>query len=821
MHRSLKRFAVWLLLVIAIFSALTACSLLFFKPYILLTVQADRRSDLLVFYDNGSRRGYCFDDAHLSQAYPLSAEKQTLKIHIPRGGLDRLRFDFGNAPCNVWVYDLTIVPSRYRTYCYSPEAVFQTFDVLNDISESSLESGAIKYAVSGADGYIAPSDRINRGAARLISTLDPLYAAALICGSILFSLCVVFRKRIRLLGGKAFAFCSLQYKRHYRGINRLVLTMALEIGSVLLCPQFWFLETVFSVIVGHSVCCLLEYLAEDRSLQKDYLRIILVGVIAFLPLCLTDFCYGDSYWSKVAGRTAFSKVYDSTAMKRPFVGVINALVGDIPALHSHILRAGVCIVMILCALLLYKFILEKMGRRTLAYCSSVFLCASVAAVDCIAYLDVYPIVFSLLFSVTAYLAWEKSTEAVKNKLWQEAVFYGAGFAGSLLAAFCLYQIGTPIFFVMLVVAVLDERKQDKGVIRQGFVTVVAYGVIALFYLFFSSWLLNLYGIHGAQSERAKFIHTLPEILEKAEWFFVQVIPQSSYRLWASILPGRSFTTNNLFYTISFKSGALQTNLTICVFAVIFFYFVRLLCRRLWQKFLGCLCAVPLSFYPFLLLPESTVLTYYMMPLIMLLELFFFLGLGELFRLITGLLRNKPRCSGKGAVWLITVLLAVTSTRYANNWVLYCRDSYQYMKQSILSTEYQDIEKIHVYGKISPYVGGNPYVTAAVERILEEIGADPSQYIISQSDTVYAINQLTGEDMQVLKNALAEQDYERFIGLYKYSAYYDSYYLKTDDFTEEEQAFMKRSLERGGLIPSADDGTTLIISLTGFNRTHSF
>lgn len=87
MHRSLKRFAVWLLLVIAIFSALTACSLLFFKPYILLTVQADRRSDLLVFYDNGSRRGYCFDDAHLSQAYPLSAEKQTLKIHIPRGDL--------------------------------------------------------------------------------------------------------------------------------------------------------------------------------------------------------------------------------------------------------------------------------------------------------------------------------------------------------------------------------------------------------------------------------------------------------------------------------------------------------------------------------------------------------------------------------------------------------------------------------------------------------------------------------------------------------------------------------------------------------------
>lgn len=169
------------------FIVLGACTLLLFKPHIVLTVESDEACDLDVYFDNGAQVGNCFDDAHLVRGHTLSGGKQTVKIYIPRGGLNRLRFDFGNAPCNVWVYDLTIVPSRYRTYCYSPEAVFQTFDVLNDISESSLESEAIKYAVSGADGFIATQTNLLNGKQQIHQSnwqvLIPL---------ILISLCLSF-----------------------------------------------------------------------------------------------------------------------------------------------------------------------------------------------------------------------------------------------------------------------------------------------------------------------------------------------------------------------------------------------------------------------------------------------------------------------------------------------------------------------------------------------------------------------------------------------------------------------------------------------------
>ncbi len=162
MNRNTKRFAFGIILAILLFTILMACSLLFFKPYMLLTVETDRPCDLTVFYDNGAEEGYCFDDAHLSQGDVLSAGKQTVKIYIPQEGLRRLRLDFGNAPCNIAIYQLEIVPNFTQSYRLSAEEVFHEFGVLNDISQSSCKDGVVDYAVSGTDGFIATSDNLIR-----------------------------------------------------------------------------------------------------------------------------------------------------------------------------------------------------------------------------------------------------------------------------------------------------------------------------------------------------------------------------------------------------------------------------------------------------------------------------------------------------------------------------------------------------------------------------------------------------------------------------------------------------------------------------------
>jgi len=604
----------------------------------------------------------------------------------------------------------------------------------------------------------------------------------------------------------------------------LILTACFETCLLLLWPRYWFIETLFSVCVGFSLACMLEYIFDDKSLIQDYFGIVVVCVIALMPMFLTGFYYGDTY-SHGVGWSAGASLSGAIAMRRPFVGITSALFGDYSTEESCIVRIVIGGGLILSGLLLYKFVNEKFKSRTLAYILCIFLCASVVAVDCFAYLAVYPIVYSLLFSIIAYLAWERFADEIQNGFCAGTILYGFIFASSLLTAFCFYQIGTPVFFVMLVISVLSEQQSDKGVLKKGICATFSYGAVAVFYLLFTSGLQKLYHIGNIQGERSKFIHTMPQIVQKLKWFFHDVIPQSIHRIWATVLPGGTFTTKNLFYTISYRNRHLQILLIAATVFLMLFLLVGHLRRRRWQKSVGCLCGVFLSFYPFLILPESTVLTYYMLPLIMLLEVFFVLGIWEIIRCAKRLLEGRSSDSGRKAkqivILILSVFVAVNSARYANNWVSYCRDSFQYLKMSILPNKTDETRNIHVYGKISPYVGGNPYVIFSVQCVLKEINEDPAEYTITQADTPYAIDQLTQKNDRELKEVLSKQDYERFMGYYIYSEFYHCYYIATNWFTSEEQEFLKGCLERAGLTPSKDDKTTLIISMAGFNQTHPF
>ena len=799
------------------FIVLGACTLLLFKPHIVLTVESDEACDLDVYFDNGAQVGNCFDDAHLVRGHTLSGGKQTVKIYIPRGGLNRLRFDFGNAPCNIAIYQLEIVPDFAQSYRLSAEEVFHEFSVLNDISQSSCKDGVVNYAVSGTDGFIAASEFMAEKTPEVRTAKIVMHTLLLVCVSI----GIAFLQNIFCALKKVAEFLCTKYKQHPRSVKRIVVVALLEIGTVFLSPQYWLIGTLFSVTVGCSICYLGEYVSEDKTLFRDYGMLALLCIMALFPFFLTGFAYGDSYVNLQAGRTPSWVMSCAIAMKRPFVGITSACSINTSVEGSYILRMCLSVGIVVCAILLYRFILEKMNSKPMALLLCIFLCASVITVDCIAYLAVYPIVFSLLLSAVAYLEWESFVDKIEKGCHRESILYGLAFAGSLLAAFCMYQIGTPIFFVMLVISVLDEEKQDKRVIKKGITAVISYGVIALTYLILTSWLQKIFGIQNTQSERAAFIHTLPLFWEKIVWFFTEIIPQSIYRIWASVLPGSLFSTNNLFYTITFNNTYLQGVLLIFTIGTILFYFARLLLKKQWQKFCGCLCGIPLSFYPFLILPESTVLTYYMLPLIMLLDVLFLQGLREILRSVKHLRRDKAQCYWKAAVLLVTVFVTVNSAKYANNWVLYCRDSYQYIKQCIVSNNSEDMRNIHVLGRISPYVGSGPYVVAAVERVIEEIGGNPAEYTITQSDTSYSIEQLTGKNVEVLKRTLSDQDYQRIMGFYEYNKYYECYYLNTNYFLEEDKEFLTRCLTDAELIPSANDKTTLIISLTGFHQTHSF
>ena len=792
-----------------LFSTLVVCSIVFFKPYVFLTIETDRKFNLSIFYDNGSVEGYPFDDEHLSKEYSLSGGIQTVRISIPKDGMKRLRIDFGDKSCNVAIYRMVLCPSFLYSYFYSAEDIFQNFTGVNDISKSECKDNVVTYNVSGTDGHIAALEpKLLENAKK---NLNSFMVIVQVIGILLISAGITF--------GRLFyqVVKCMRGRVSFRILHYCITVLVIEVSTVSMCPQYWGVCTLFAITVGCSLYYVIEYISSGWTLKADYRWILLGTIIAFIPMFLTGFAYGDAYVSNMRHMSFAHWVSYLSEMKRPFVGIVQGYFNKISVENSNLFRVFIGMFFAVYGIVLYQFALKKFNSRWEAFSLSFLMCASIIAVDSVAYIAIFPIIFSLLFSTSAYLAWECFMEALTRRHTKKAFFEGLIFVFSLLAAFCMYQIGTPVFFVLLIMSILDKKTSDKGIIKKGIEAVFGYGIVALSYMMITAEIQKIYNFSNVQSARAQFIHTLPQITEKVYWFCVDVIPQSAYRICASVLPGVFFKTKNLFYVIEFKNSKMQIVALATIFSVIAFGFLRMLFKKQWQKVVGCLCGILLSFYPFLILPESVILTYYMIPLIMILAVYFLYGLQEIALCAKVCSRRYTKSIFAG---IISVLI-LNSALYSNNWTMYCRDSYQYMKQYILSCGLEEIHRIHVIGSISPYVGGNPYVIAAVERILEEEGRNPMDYIITQTDDSYRIDQISEEIAQNLTQALSENEYQRFIKHYEYSTYYGCYSLKSYEFSLEEKEFMRKCLVAANLIPNENDTSSLIISLEGFQQSHVF
>lgn len=803
---------IWFFLLIL--AAMAVCCVLFYQPHILVTIESDRECEFMVYYDNGNREEYCFDDSHMSVTYILQKGVQTVNVDIPRRGMDRLRFDFGNNPCNVAIYEIVLKPYLSNVRILSAEKIFASFDELNDIEKNYLADEQVRYAVSGGDGYIASSNDITEY--KKATVYIDLVKYSVLC--VVIALLLTYNDLVRVVLNKIYS----TYRTNRTIANSILAITFFEVSWVSICPQYWLLETPFAVIFGCAVCFLMNYLMDNKFTFKEYTVLIMASTIAMLPLFLTDFYYGDTYWARVPDLAASSAIGNCIAAQRPIVALIELLSPWRKVMEtSNIARIAVGLVFIVCALLMYRFTLEKTNNNLFALLVAAFLCVSIPAIDCISYLAVWPISFSVLFSMIAYLAWERCIQSLKNGTYKDCALYGIFYAGTLLTAFCVYQIGTPIIFVMLVISVLNEK--DENVIKKGFSTVFAYGIVAIGYLVITSWLQSYYGVSKTQEARSAFINTLPQIVGKIEWFVFEVIPQSVHRLWVNVLPRKLYKTGNMFYAIHYQSTQIKYFTVVLVLSVILFYLLRRLYCKEWQKFVGYLCAFPLCFYPFLLLPESTVLTYYLLPLILLILVLFLQGLLELIALVKEKMNNRNASYRIDSIlmYVIIIIMAANSTLYANHWVNYSRDSFQYMKQFILSSNYENTRWIHVYGNMSPYVGDAPYIIHAIKGILEDEGIDPEQYTITQSANSYYLTQLTADDASKLKDRLTSQEYAEFMKWYIYSEYYDCYYLSTYSIPQKNLEYLQTCLRSVGLMPAENSESIIVISLEGFNRTHSF
>lgn len=612
---------------------------------------------------------------------------------------------------------------------------------------------------------------------------------------------------------------------HKEKNNQSLLIYILLLGGIFCATasqmrNYYLLHFIFSTSFSAALCIAGKMISEDfrRKTSPFYFYIVVSILIVMLPMMVNGFFYGDDLWGYAKDISPeYKNINGSIALRRPMCGIINAMFLSVSFDSSWIYRTVNIIVLSISSCILFAYI-HKTRRNTWIASSFILLfsCSSVM-IDSVAYLSVSPVFYSLFASAAAYIAFEKGYN--EKKRWYYVV---GGFL--LVVAFMLYQITTPIVFVMFMISIYQKTQKDSDCFRKAFALLMWYGVAAVLYLLISNGIMKLYGVAAAQTERAQFVSSLPAIIAKIKWFIGIVIPQTCYKIVASILGFSSYTTNNLFYEVYFSNNAFSTIVLLLILGLTNIYLLRFVFqKRLLSLFIG-LCAIILTFYPFLILPESYPLSYYMIPIVALFTYYAIEGAGIICRQVNRLLNDRTwavvkkllRCIG----YVVTCVVIIHGVFYASNWVNYCRDSHIYIRQYLSSSLTEKTEKICISGRIAPYVGGNPYVILSTQLALKELGYDPNQYQIMQIDNPYYIVEIPASSMEKAKKSLSEDDFDQLNSYYLYDGMYNRY-LYNYSADQEGKQFIQRCLIDSDLISLENSERSIYFSLDGFTKTHSF
>lgn len=798
--------------IIALFILITAFFILFLingNSYIDLNIEVSNPIELTVFYDNHSKT-YKFDEKHRTKGISIPIKKQQIKIEIPKKSMNYLRFDFDGPVSTINISKIVLHYNFFKEHALLGDTIKKAFPIKNDIVNIEKHENFISLEMdSGGDCFIATDKPITcyyTGLGVSIKTLLAVLGYIICCIAIYFTW--IFKHYFIIL------FMKIQkiYNSCLRNKYSLVLLILLLTGIFYFLMQkansYHFLVLLMAFLFALSIISSAKYLISGIIPIRHFIFLIICLLFVMEPLLLNGFYFGDDHWG-IGNKNLNFIMTSGISMRRPLIGVIGTCFSDLTFETSNLFRATNISILLLFILVFFQFLVTNGNSFIKAKLICVVLFCSTIGVDLIAYLSIYPAVYSLLLELIAFI----ELNNLINTSGCSIVSYVLRFLGCLvllIGAFCLYNIITPVFFVFMVIILLNENKEllIKRILYYG----GFYGVSAFLYLALSSFFMKYYTVYGSQNARSEIIHNIPALFIKAKWFIKAVIPQAIYKIWANIIPSNLLQTNNRFFKVVILNGYIKTFLLVIFVASMIIFFIKLLKTRGLIKTTGCLIAIPIAFYPFLLLPESNIMTYYLFPLIVLLLYF------SVFFLIS----DKFICYFKKVIiyGLMTIII-INGLLYSNYWVKYNRDSYQFLRQSIENHLNEETKTIYVIGSIAPIVGGNPYVIFDVKNILDDIGKRKDDYNVVQTDTNYSISQLTSNNVYLLKSKLSDDNFKKVMSYYVYSKYYDCYYLKKDPQYDGNGDFMHECLVTAGLIPDIVSKEVAYIDLLGFNKTHKF
>lgn len=588
------------------------------------------------------------------------------------------------------------------------------------------------------------------------------------------------------------------------------------------------LEFFYTVCMLISLSATIYYLLLEcdsnlsvKKIKFYYIFLLGVQIVAFLPLYTQNFMYGDDLWGFATNFDG--QLSSGLYFSRPFINFLLGPLQDTSFLFIKSFRLYNGLILFLFGCILFRFLIANRTEEHIAFLISLFAIGTCFAVDCVAYASIYPINMSLLLSAVSFVFYIKSRESKVHK----KSFIMVSMV-SLLTAFCMYQLGTTVVFLFYLIAeVAEEKTKEKKRFINIFKYLLFYGFVTIVYLLTNKILSIITGISAGQNARSELNLSISYFYFKLKWFLSEVIPQSFSRTIGAVFGNSLFKENNMFYNCTYVHEILGILLvTFLAILALIFIVVTAYRKKSIVFFLICLAAIPLSFWPFLVLPESYFLTYYAIGIIL---LFAWLIIGGM-SIVAQELFYKIRVSNhffmslkKLSLSILTVIIVLQSNNYAeNSWVNYCRDSYEYLANSITANinNNNKIDTIYVQGSISPYVGGRDYVVFCVENILNEIGKEPENFKILQSDNGNYVLTFNDDEVPYMKQVLGQDTMNELLNYYTHDDMYSRWCYEGTANDEESINFLKDCFIQTRQLTQIGENVC-VVSMDGFNIRNSF
>ncbi len=603
----------------------------------------------------------------------------------------------------------------------------------------------------------------------------------------------------------------------------LVLWMQRKIWVVSTDIGYRVVELLFTVCITIALTWIIDYLLlendnqiSNQVLRGYYFKLFLIQTCAFLPLYMQNFMYGDDFWwfdSNFSGSLERGLYFN-----RPFICFLRGILNDTSFLSIRYFRICNGIILLVFGCVLFRYLSIKIGNCKVAFFFSVLTIGSCTAVDCIGYATIFPINSSLLLSASSLVAYMKAQNSIGQK---KLMFLGVS-GISLFSAFCMYQIGTPIVFLLYMISerVNSNSKEcsEFGRLKKAFFYLIYYGIIAILYLLITKGLQALTGVALGQSQRGEIITSAGDIIKKIIWFFSEVYPQAFTRIAGIFAGGLLFREDNMFYHCTYLRVEIGVLIECILIILIIISIINCVYKQqsVIYAFIAII-AIPLSFWPFLVLPESSFVTYYALGIILLLLWYVFDGILVIKDYITSKLKFNSNRIGEIFYSIIILIIVLQSNFYSENaWVNSNRDSYEYLANSIVSelSDKDNIDTIIIRGNLNPYPGGgHDYVIYCVYDILKEMGYNADLYKVVQSDNGYYPLNFSDTEASYAKEILGEETLNKILQYYVHDIMYSRWLYNGMKIGQSEMEFLQECFIKTNLIAIEND-TSISINMEG-------